>query len=191
MRQEYMELNSTPHTPPWRARVYIAAVRRSVPALTNSWGQLERCPGMWRSCRWVGVPQRETLMQQQRHDAGHLHPQQHSCGNLKFRRTNEKYGRKQKSSLGFRLDRWRRWGSFAAETGVETAAAQDNCQLPTKQNTSAITSFLHISVSVPLPTCFFVVLHPSFRTFPECHSSDTQTCTHCWIVNLHRKSQCW
>jgi hypothetical protein len=74
-----------------------------------------------------------------------------------------------------RFIRCRDWGRDCSNTG----------QLPTKQNTSAITSFLHISVSVPLRTCFllFCILRFELSTVPQL--------THCWILTLHRKSECW
>ena len=55
--------------------------------------------------------------------------------------------------------RFIRWGRDCSSIG----------QLPTKQNTSAITSFLHISVSVPLTACFllFCILRSELSTVPQ------------------------
>jgi hypothetical protein len=129
------------------------------------------------SCRSAGVLQRQTQIQQQRHIPGHLHPLQNTCSHLKFRRSNEKYGRKRKILLGLietvRLICCRGWGRDCSSRG----------QLPTKQNTSAITSFLLILYlsHFSLFCCCFA----SFvSNFPLCQSSDTQICTHtadCWL----------
>jgi len=71
--------------------------------------------------------------------------------------------------------------SFAAETGDETVAAQDNCQ-PNKIPAPLLHSFTSPSLSHFLLVCCCCCcccLAPFVSNFPQCHSSDTQTCTHC------------